>query len=544
MFNVQNFRKELMLNEEDKQNGYWFVDELHLPDTLTPLFASYMAPAVTEGTKRAYETLKLPIHQFQIKISDAHYYQNTISYKGDIEKRLAEHAEVIEKLLPNLSDIFWNYMNQELIPYYNTLDQYSKNGFTLNEAKGILIELYEFFKRAWEIHFEVVMPRGSVGLVLEDAYKNLTGDKNTTYVYDLLEGVMNKSLETDKALWNLAKIAKENPILSNCFASVANKDLVTELKSSSEGRSFMSQVQDTLEVYGWRIANSHEFSEETWVENPEYALAIISEYLKKEYDFEQEFKRVVAERERKVSELLGKYPESKEKENFKQIHEWALAYWGVDEDHHFYIDAMLPAKARMVLLEVGKLLVEAKAIKDKNDIFYLYLDELVELVSNPIDVTSKIVERKAEHEENSKKKIPQTYGVPPQEEAAPVIERIFGTKAAEVDEQEQSFKGYAASKGFHTGTVKIVRDQNDFSKVQKGDVLVCKTTLPPWTVLFSICGAVITDAGGILSHAGTVAREYKLPAVLGTRVATQMLKDGDIVSVDGTNGVVHIANEK
>ena len=90
--------------------------------------------------------------------------------------------------------------------------------------------------------------------------------------------------------------------------------------------------------------------------------------------------------------------------------------------------------------------------------------------------------------------------------------------------------------------MRIVRNQDDFAKVTKGDVLVCKTTLPPWTVLFSIAGAVITDAGGILSHAGTVAREYKLPAVLGTKVSTQLLKDGDVVTVDGTNGVVTIVN--
>lgn len=543
MLAFENFRNELILNEEDKQNGYWFLDELHLPGSLTPLFASYMAPAVTEGTKKAYETLKLPIDQFHIKISDSHYYQNTVSYKGDIAKRLEENAQTIEALLPNLSEIFWNYMNQELIPYVTKLDQYRKDGFTLTEAREILVELYEFYKRAWEIHFEVVMPRGSVGLMLEDAYKNLTGDTNITYVYDFLEGVMNKSLETDGALWNLAKIVKESPELATLFASVAKEDLVSELSSSSKGQSFLLQVQDTLEVYGWRIANSHEFSDETWVENPEYALAVISEYIKKDFDFEQEFAHVVAEREQKVSDLLAKYPESDAKASFKQMYEWALAYWGVDEDHHFYIDAMLPAKARLFLLEVGTLLVDANAIKEKNDIFYLYLDELVELVNNPSDMTTKIVERKAEHEQNSKKNIPQTYGVPPQEEAPPVIERIFGTKSAEVNEQEHSFKGYAASKGAHTGIVKIVRDQNDFSKVQKGDVLVCKTTLPPWTVLFSIAGAVITDAGGILSHAGTVAREYKLPAVLGTRVSTQMLHDGDTVTVDGTNGVVYIVNK-
>lgn len=540
MFNQQTFRDELLLNEIDKQHGFWFLDELHLPGTLTPLFASYMAPAVTEGTKKAFETLKLPIHQFHVKISDSHYYQNTIPYAGDIVKRIEENMKTEGARFPRLGERFWNYMNNELQPQFMKMDNYRAKGFKLAEAEEIVLELYAFYKRAWEIHFEVVMPRGSLGLALEDAYKQLTGDANTTYVYDLVEGVMNKSLETDQAVWTLANRIKNSTTLLQLFNETPKEELLTTLLASTEGQAFLVQLQAILAVYGWRIANSHEFSNETWVENPAYILEVILEYLKKDYDFEVEFAHVVAEREQKVTALLAKYPESEAKEAFKQLHEWAVAYWGVDEDHHFYIDAMLPAKARLLLLEVGTLLVEAKAIEAKEDIFFLYLDELVELVTNPVDTTAKIIERQAEHTVNATKEIPATYGVPPQEAAPPVIERIFGTKAAEVNEEEQIFKGYAASKGIHQGTVKVVRNQNDFAKVHKGDVVVCKTTLPPWTVLFSIAGAVITDAGGILSHAGTVAREYKLPAVLGTKVGTQLLKDGDIVTVDGTRGVVYI----
>lgn len=543
MINTQTFRDELLLNEQDIENGFWFLDELHLPDTLTPLFASYMAPAVTEGTLKAYETLKLPIHQFHIKIKDSHYYQCTRPYEGDIMARIEENMAADSKRFPKLSETFWHYMNNELIPQYAKMDAYRQNGFSLAEAKDILLELYAFYKRVWEIHFEVVMPRGSLGLALEDAYKKLTGDDNTTIVYDFVEGVMNKSLETDRVVWQLADNVKCSEALQTIFANTALENIEATLKQSAEGEAFLARVQEVLNVYGWRIANSHEFSDETWVENPVYVFEVISEYLKKDYNFDEEFAKVVAEREEKVANLLAKYEDSPEKQAFMQIHEWALQYWGVDEDHHFYIDAMLPAKARLLLLEVGALLAEAGAINTKEDVFYFYLDELVDLVEQPTNATAKVEERKAMLAEDAKKEIPANYGTPPQEEAAPVIERIFGTKAAEVNEVEQSFKGYAASKGEHTGVVRIVRDQQDFAKVTKGDVLVCKTTLPPWTVLFSIAGAVITDAGGILSHAGTVAREYKLPAVLGTKVSTSLLKDGDVVKVDGTNGVVYIVQQ-
>ena len=542
MFNAQTFRNELLLNDQDIENGFWFLDELHLPGTLTPLFASYMAPAVTEGTLKAYETLKLPIHQFHIKIKDSHYYQCTVPYKGDILARIEENIAADKNLFPHLSETFWHYINNELLTQFEKMDAYRQNGFTLAEAKDILIELYAFYKRAWEIHFEVVMPRGSLGLALEDAYQKLTGDKNTTIVYDFVEGVMNKSTETDRVVWQLADSIKKSEALTNLFATTSLENLKDALQASAEGAAFLSEVQQVLNVYGWRIANSHEFSDETWIENPIYIFEVIMEYLKKDYNFDEEFAKVVAERKAKVASLLAQYEDSTEKSAFMQIHEWALQYWGVDEDHHFYIDAMLPAKARLLLLEIGKLLVKAKAIHSAEDIFYFYLDELVELVQNPTDATANVTARKEMLAQDAKKDIPANYGTPPQEEAAPVIERIFGTKSAEVNEEEKTFKGYAASKGTHTGIVRIVRNQDDFAKVTKGDVLVCKTTLPPWTVLFSIAGAVITDAGGILSHAGTVAREYKLPAVLGTKVSTQLLKDGDVVTVDGTNGVVTIVN--
>ncbi|WP_245553009.1 PEP-utilizing enzyme [Brevibacillus massiliensis] len=199
----------------------------------------------------------------------------------------------------------------------------------------------------------------------------------------------------------------------------------------------------------------------------------------------------------------------------------------MDENHHFYIDAMLPAKSRLLLLRVGELLVESGAVGYKEDIFYLFADELLDVLEHPKDVTDLVERRMREHQENKQKQVPAYYGPPPAAAREdPLLERIFGGKLPEVDEEARQFTGYAASQGVYMGVVKVVRDPAEFAKVQKGDVLVCKTTTPAWTVLFSVVGAVVTDAGGILSHGGTVAREYRLPAVVGTKIATATLKDG------------------
>ena len=82
--------------------------------------------------------------------------------------------------------------------------------------------------------------------------------------------------------------------------------------------------------------------------------------------------------------------------------------------------------------------------------------------------------------------------------------------------------------------------EGEFARVRPGDVLVCATTFPPWTALFHVISGLVTDAGGVLSHGAIVAREYKLPAVVGTGIATRVIRDGQWLEVDGTKGVVRL----
>lgn len=539
MTNLTDFQKEIFLNEEDKQTHFWVQDDVHLAHAVSPLFASFQIPAMTKGTIKAFENLKMPIRQFYMKLADGRLYQATLPYEGDMPSRMQDHKELMMPLLPIQKQRLTDAVEHVFFPFYRQLDAYTSGTFTLEEAKPRVIELHQFYEKAWQLHFEIVMPRGGHSMALEELYGQLTKEAGTTAVYQCLSGVMNKTLETDRELWKLARLVKQSAALEQLFARLPIEDIVPRLENSGEGRVFLAKLRAFLAVYGYRSPNSHEFLDEIWIENPNQVLAIIAAYTRKEYDFEQEFANIVQEREETVRQTLAKMPEGQEKQAFVQLHQWALEAWGLDEDHHFYIDAMLPAKSRLFLQRVGELLVDAEVIPDRNDIFYLYLDELIHVLDEPTPVSQIVERRQQEHEQNKRKDVPPFYGTPPEGVPDdPFLERIFGLKGPEVNEQEQNFSGYGASQGQYTGIVKVVRGQEDFSKIQTGDVLVCKTTTPPWTVLFSVVGAVVTDAGGILSHAGTVAREYKVPSVVGTKVATSVLKDGDIVTVDGTNGVI------
>jgi len=104
----------------------------------------------------------------------------------------------------------------------------------------------------------------------------------------------------------------------------------------------------------------------------------------------------------------------------------------------------------------------------------------------------------------------------------------------------QTLKGVAGSPGMARGTARVIRSLAEAGKLQPGDVLVAQMTLPPWTPLFGIAGAVVTDIGGVLSHCAIVAREYRIPAVVGAGRATKAVQDGQMLEVDGSAGVVRL----
>ena len=534
----KDFKENLFLADEEK-NVFWELDGAHFQKPLTPLFSSYIAPAVSEGTLKAFEKLQLPVKQFHVKMTNGYYYQ-TVRMHDNLEVRLKAHQEAMKPVFPRLTEILDEHVKKTLLPFYHRLNEYKDQNLTLKDAEEKVIELYEMFKEIWSIHFEVVMPRLSMGVALEEVYGALLNTKNTTEVYDLLLGTMNKSLETDRELWKLSLIVKDSEILSKLFHDTDSAQLQEALQISEEGRHFLSSVQLFLEEYGYRTANSHEFADETWVENPYHALRVIKNYLEKDFDFEAELQEVISKREKKVEEVLSKMPDGELKETFKALHNMALKMWGIDEDHHFYIDAMLPAKARPFILNVGHTLVTHSVIENNEDVVFLYLDELVELLRNPKPSHDLIKKRREEHKKNEANAPAPFFGNPPEGPVDPIVERVFGTKASKLNEELKTFTGYSGCQGIYTGTVKIVSNQSEFGKIKKGDILVCKTTTPPWTVLFNLAGALVTDVGGILSHAATVAREYNVPCVIGTKIATSILKDGDVITVDGTKGEVII----
>ena len=194
---------------------------------------------------------------------------------------------------------------------------------------------------------------------------------------------------------------------------------------------------------------------------------------------------------------------------------------------------------RELLHEMGKRFAGSGAIVQAGDIFWLEKAEIDSLVKGGQDRFQDRVDARKKYHAKLKTETP-----PPM---MPMKERMMGIKVGDFigqtgeAPQGNIIKGIGASPGVVTSTARVLLGPQDFHRMQPGEVLVAGTTTPAWTPLFAMAAAVVTDIGGPLSHGSIVAREYGVPAVMGTGVATRTIRDGQTITVDGGKGIVTLS---
>lgn len=200
---------------------------------------------------------------------------------------------------------------------------------------------------------------------------------------------------------------------------------------------------------------------------------------------------------------------------------------------------------RRLLREIGQRLVAAGACHDRDDVFWLTADELQAAVW-VLDGEEAVAHLHASVRERRLLWEQQRQLTPPASLPLKGKARFLGIDMswwapAQTDQQAgEVIKGVGTSPGRITGQVSLIRGPDEFDQMRPGTILVTKITTPAWTPLFALAAGVVTDVGGPLSHSSIVAREYHIPAVLGTGVATERLQSGQRVTVDGDTGTVRI----
>jgi pyruvate,water dikinase len=223
----------------------------------------------------------------------------------------------------------------------------------------------------------------------------------------------------------------------------------------------------------------------------------------------------------------------------------------LQEEHNFYIDQQGIALLRLFYLRVGQRLVEMGLINSPDDIFYLELDQIHEVLANLQDTSAALRVRHLVRRHREELALAATLTPPPFLGEAPAgpppmsnpmergMVRFFGGPP-QGEPVEGQLKGNPGSKGVVSGVARVARSLDEATALEPGEVLIAITTMPAWTPLFGIAAAVVTETGGALSHCAIVAREYGIPAVVGARGATKAITTGTRVTVDGGTGVVTI----
>jgi pyruvate,water dikinase len=214
-------------------------------------------------------------------------------------------------------------------------------------------------------------------------------------------------------------------------------------------------------------------------------------------------------------------------------------------DHHFYIDQGANAHVRLVLIAIGEKLVELGVLDQPDDVVFFRYNQLRVFIGDPSGMDGRAVAGAARAKWLAANAVvPKDWvgTVTATQLAFPYLNLWgFPDKFYRSSEEEYGkVKGIAGSPGVVEGIARVVGSVEQFDSLQEGEILVCQMTNPAWQVLYGKIIAVVTDAGGTVSHPAVLAREYGIPAVVGTSAGTYRIRTGDRLRVDGNVGVVEI----
>ncbi len=393
---------------------------------------------------------------------------------------------------------------------------------------------------------------GSEGL-LTRVYEKLAQREGDPPAATLLMGWDNIAVQAEKERYDLALWCQERPklaanILKTPAVELADRlraDQATDADIEGEWLEFQNQFNQHLKQFG-HIIYQMDFAQDLPLDHPEPMLETIKMYLRGEGVNPHDRQRASEEKRIQTTETMLQRLKGPKLWIFKRALNWGQTMAEVREDAIAEIGLGYPI-LRAMLRELGERFAAQNAIQHRDDVFWLEKEEIDALVAALASsqklqpLTGRVEERKA-FAKRAKAETP-----PPM---MPVKERIIGIKTdlfvAHSGEMQtgDTLKGVPTSVGRVTAPARVLLSPGDFDQMRPGDVLVAGTTTPAWTPLFSMASAVVTDIGGPLSHGSIVAREFGIPAVMGTGVATKRIKSGQTITVDGNEGTVTILNGK
>ena len=551
-----------------ERDFFWVYDDLHCPHPVSPMFfdiggwwlsCDHMFRRF--GTPFAVDWLAKNVNGYVYTTAipaDPELRIDTTEYSARYGARVPRDpayastmGAYLDTVLPVYGRDFADWWRDRLRPEMERnfaflearLD--TADTMSLADAACLLEDAIDVHDRHWKIHWMLNFAQLSATLDLRAVMERTRGAVDETLLGRLQNSATDRNWDSIEALWRMKNEVRDDAELRSAFDHGDVEAIAGALAATERGQRFTAErLVPYQKEFGWHAVWSHEFIFPTVREQVGPVLELIRGYLETDYDFPSAIEAMRLDIEAASDELLDGLT-GEALDDLRAANAVNRRMAPLTPDHHFYIDQGANAHVRLVLMEVGRKLVAAGRLDEPDDVMFLRYYELRTLIGSADAIPARdiVAERRADRTLAQALHPRDWIGtVTPSQLAFPYLvnwgypERFHQRQSEDLRE----ITGISGSPGVIEGIARVVQTVDEFDEVREGDILVCQMTNPAWVVLFTKIAGLVTDTGGTTSHPAVLAREFGIPAVIGTSVATQRIATGDRIRVDGTAGRVEI----
>jgi pyruvate,water dikinase len=553
---------------ETEKELFWVYDDLHCPKPLSPMyediggwwlscdhmFRRFGTPFATDWIYKKVNgylyTAAIPaMAGLDVATQEYNYATHPIvpednGYAGGVGAYLGT-------VLPVYGLKFTDWWRSRFVPEMQRnfdyielmLDQ--KDQLSLAEVAVLLEDAIDMHDRHWKIHWMLNFAQLSATLNLRAVMEKTHGKIDEVLLGRLQNSANDRNWDKIKAIWTMKEEVKADATLAAAFAATAGAEIVPALRATERGRRFIDEkVVPYQKEFGWHAVWSHEFIFPSFREDMTPVVQLVRDQFASDYDYPTKIATLAADIDAAAREILEGL-EGEALEEMRAANEINLRMAPLTPDHHFYIDQGANAHVRLVLVAIGEKLVELGVLDAPDDVILFRYNELRAFIGNPTGIDGRAIAAAARAKRAAAEKVqPRDWvgSVTASQLAFPYL-NLWGFPDKFTRSQVRvhgQVSGIAGSPGIVEGVARVVMSEAEFDGLMEGDILVCQMTNPAWQVLYGKISAVVTDAGGTTSHPAVLAREYSIPAVVGTSVATSTIRTGDRLRVNGNTGLVEI----
>ncbi len=510
-----------------------------VPEPVSPLFATLAVPIARKATIRLMSAFGMgDENSYLFAVLNDYIYVGFVFTPAMIWKMLVATIMLTGKVIKT-AQARGEAIREQCIA---KVEKWQSRDTAALKPSEILEGVAEIFEATAEV-YNVAQSGAIPGSMMAEFgfakfYDLLVKRKGDPEACKFVFGTENHAMRAEKALYDLAMWARTQPELESYLSSASGEEIAAALECGAQPvpalREFSERFRTYLSLYG-RAIYDLDFAKPVPAEAPAPLLETLKVYLAGKNSPYVRQEDALAFREQAAASISRRLDPLRRK-YFLKLLKTAQDTAPLREDSIADLGLGYP-QIRHMLGEFGRRLSNAGAIMCVDDIYWLELAEL-QVLATRLEKGETLQSFAMEVDGRKAKWRAMRAVTPPA-----TLPKVSWMKAffPSGEGSGPTLKGFAASAGRVTARACVMLGPEDFGKMQPGDVIVAGITTPAWTPLFARAGGIVTDIGGPLSHSSIVAREYGIPAVLATASGTRRIKDGQIITVDGSAGTVTLS---